>query len=946
MFGREIRYINENGITATANMLRNTIPGIAKNLKEYTPRSEIIDDGFCTYTKLVLEDSFGPVSFILRYYPEFISAPDFDKVSWVTYLYNVNGMLLNEQKTWKDLTDLIEYSLDKSGETLKFVEDEYYDATYKIGDDPLARTPGENLFYNGVTYENSLMGTRYKDISSKDEKVIRKFLIITSPFIDEYVEVPVCSDFLIKRDALYEALLYDKADWEYNKIVTGDFVTLIQSIFNGKYPLIDSTIDLSDIKTFSNKRCIGWEEVFRLIKCIFEQQTAFILYNWYLMDKYDEERLNLFLCVTWVIQRYICQYSFRERLDDFREEALNNMPFTSESVDTILEKYGYTYIQRKKSYEIIQEFGTYTENCFRDAKNQIEELLDVLKCRVNQLKDKELSAVLVNGKDSIRMLQPDSKIFAFPFLPSSFFEVNVTGYDEQRRAIPRSINYTFLKDSESYDNVMDFHEFFRDDAYDEDIADWVIWVYKDLLYGGGEERFASNLSYQEWLEGEEILSPVEYDEDNEYYIFEEYNNGNRHICDFFPLNTNFRPYQDELNKIAIYQTIHNTLYKVFGIKGALGLALENCYWIDDFLTSQEGDEYNTSLEVLIASMREFIFGIPNAKIVRKNTKATLELNEKIKDLQRVKEVAAVFNSILLDIKDKEGLSRALNRWTKLYRGSLPMYVDKREDDVIDILYNEVLTGLNKALQRIPERSSQFNVICTDKRELFDRLETDFDKLYTGVDNEDELKRIMRSQTQEYLTDASLLYSMYVTDGAADTSSLRLNDYSPIAINYYRALEFLVNQMFYIPYRKRVLEANSNINNRSYLGTSARKIIVDANNGTCRPTLEIRTFAIFMGGIDPRSHSLVPESAYPVKLMDFLVSCDVDINMFRSFCLDLYDVGELRNACAHPNIQDESYAIKAKTVVYEHNNSDDARINQIPEAMMVYEMIVRLSELIL
>lgn len=455
MFEREIRYINENGIIATANMLRGTIPEIEKNLKEYAPRVEIIDNEGWTCTETVLEDSFGAVSFILKYYPEYISAPDFDKVAWLVYLYYVKRNVLGEHNTWKDLKVLIECSLDKSGEVLKFVEDEIYEplCKYKIGIEPLARTPGENPFYNGVKYGNSLMGTRFKDISKKDEQVIRKFLIIANPSFDDEVDVPVCSDFMIKRDALYEALLYEKADWEYNKKITGDFVELIQSIFKAKYPLIDSTIDLSDAKTFLYNRGIGWYEVFRLIKCIFEQPTAFILYNWYLMDKKDEERLNLFLRISWVIQRYTCQYSFRERIEYFfNEVAFKNLPFKSDSVDIILREYGYTYIQRKKPYEIVQEFGTYTENGFKAAQNQIEVLLDELKRKANQLSDEDVSAILVNGKDSIRMLQSNSKILAFPFLPFDFFEINV-GYDEHRRAIPGSKQYTFLKDFEAFDEV-------------------------------------------------------------------------------------------------------------------------------------------------------------------------------------------------------------------------------------------------------------------------------------------------------------------------------------------------------------------------------------------------------------------------------------------------------------------------------------------------------------
>ena len=105
-----------------------------------------------------------------------------------------------------------------------------------------------------------------------------------------------------------------------------------------------------------------------------------------------------------------------------------------------------------------------------------------------------------------------------------------------------------------------------------------------------------------------------------------------------------------------------------------------------------------------------------------------------------------------------------------------------------------------------------------------------------------------------------------------------------------------------------------------------------------------TFAFFMGGLQKQGQTIVLNANYPSKLYNFLTSCNVDVNKFRNYCDKLSEVSELRNACAHPSLQDESYAIKAKVVVYKHEPSDDSRIASITKAVNVYKMIFKLLDL--
>lgn len=942
MFERVIKELNRRGIIDTANMLLETFPEIEKNLKEYAPRKEVIYDGFVSVTKIVPEDCFGTISFVLRYYPKVIASGDFDKLNWLLFLCYQNGKfeVHNNSKSWNELSEIIEIGLIKKDDVYELEETEFDEfdretCGYHIGSEPIARTPESNPFYNGLIYDG-LMRTRYIDVSAKDEQIIQKMHIKLDTYTDEYVDFGLIEDFIFKRDALYEALLYEKADWEYNRIITGHFVELIQGILKMQYPLIDGTKDLTDLGIHNNCIATAWDHMIILIRNILHQSTAFILFYWWKMEETDIERLSLFLRITWLIQKYTCDERLRYKLSNFHWEVDNGwLAFGADAADKILEVFEYSTVKDKKASDIIYEFSNITEKAWEDDRNQVEELLSALKEEIEQYKDEDVAAILVDGKDGIRSLQSNSTVLRLPFIPSTMWEVDM-GPDYDRRAIPNSVKYTFLKDYNVYGNDVDLHGVFLENSFDDDTSSWVIEVYSDLLNGGGAERFAANTSYHELIAGEHIEQTEEYEEDEE-----------AHMCDYFPSDTNFHPYGEALNNTALYQLVHNALYKIFFIKSRMALLLENCYWINNYLMSREEAEYdNISIDTLMSTLCNYVYGIPTGRKIRKYFNATVDLPVEVKKLyqedigfSKIKEAIAILRSILPRTIDRDGIREALNTWSNMYSNFLLVSGDARADELIAIMYDEVLTGISEALSRISVQSNELDTVCESTNDLFDNISSHFDNLYQNIPDKDILKADMIHNTQSFLADAETLYSMFVPNGNTEGTGELLHDYSAVALSYYRALEFLVNQLLYIPYKKRVLDCNTaSLQGNSaidYLGNSSGKIKV---NGGCKPSLEMGTFAIFMGGLYLNYGNLHQSAEYPSMLNEFLSSNGVNISKLRSFCEKLFYVSKLRNECAHPELQNDSRAVKAKAVVYKHCTEDDSRINSINLALGTFEMI--------
>lgn len=166
----------------------------------------------------------------------------------------------------------------------------------------------------------------------------------------------------------------------------------------------------------------------------------------------------------------------------------------------------------------------------------------------------------------------------------------------------------------------------------------------------------------------------------------------------------------------------------------------------------------------------------------------------------------------------------------------------------------------------------------------------------------------------FIATGEAMYDSFVTQ------SIELGDYGSLAINYYKALECILNEIFYKPYYKF-------IENKNDLSTWIDNSHI-MKGDKLKDSLELGTFIELYKRCNRE------------KMINFYELRGIDYEKLRSFVKKLYDIRNLRNNCAHPNLTSLASAVRGRNAVYERK--DEELAIQETKAKNLYELIFNIG----
>ena len=207
---------------------------------------------------------------------------------------------------------------------------------------------------------------------------------------------------------------------------------------------------------------------------------------------------------------------------------------------------------------------------------------------------------------------------------------------------------------------------------------------------------------------------------------------------------------------------------------------------------------------------------------------------------------------------------------------------------------------------------------------------------------------MTAKVRAFLKTGEVLYKAYVEDENAEP----LPDYGCIAIEYYKAIEYLANQLLYRPYYHTVLAARNRVDQsdeelRGYCGNSF--LSITTKSGKYKEELEYGTVASFLAGVngykwDNSGKSWTRDNnsnKYSIIQNFYSVQKHFNLNRIHRFARNMFDTKDSRNDCAHPKDQGKGFATKARVNVYRDVVS---RSEAEAADTLVKELIVELGKL--
>lgn len=248
---------------------------------------------------------------------------------------------------------------------------------------------------------------------------------------------------------------------------------------------------------------------------------------------------------------------------------------------------------------------------------------------------------------------------------------------------------------------------------------------------------------------------------------------------------------------------------------------------------------------------------------------------------------------------------------------------KRHIDSYDLdIRNALETFLDNQTLELQETVKQWDTYKPEAvREklipYFEELKPKIFNIYEGKITDEEYEKIIKN-TISFISTGEAMYHQFVD------KNIELGDYGSLAINYHKALEWLINSFIYVPYRKIKLD-NLDYNKKGYFGKS-QQLIIDKKNCP-KKNLEMGILSRFLGNLD--SNNFKDKNYKEVKT--FYQEHDVDIKKMVAFFKEVIKISKWRNECAHPEITNKERLTKTREALYESQAKD------------VYELIFGIKE---
>ena len=286
--------------------------------------------------------------------------------------------------------------------------------------------------------------------------------------------------------------------------------------------------------------------------------------------------------------------------------------------------------------------------------------------------------------------------------------------------------------------------------------------------------------------------------------------------------------------------------------------------------------------------------------------------------QVLKEINSKFGRLLKENLPIDKIMELKHAWSKDIRSS---GLDRET-----ILNNEEM--LCRIVSLIEDKASNSNgyeelyeITVNNLSDNLSKIKKLMQSVYSDKEFDDEIHKFFKSlSTGEYLYKTHIL-------SAESTTERELFDYSCVALQYYTALEHVINFLFYYPYKEQVLKdvLKEGKKLEDYIGSSSRSHIF--RNGRLKDSVELGTF------------SYIFSCSQEEHLCDYIAKkLLVDPERLSSISMDISKISKLRNDAAHGgNVLTKESAVEARQNVYEKSTEIASRCRElIPQIFALFD----------
>lgn len=355
----------------------------------------------------------------------------------------------------------------------------------------------------------------------------------------------------------------------------------------------------------------------------------------------------------------------------------------------------------------------------------------------------------------------------------------------------------------------------------------------------------------------------------------------------------------------------------------LGIYLRTLYMLADSIEGHDGAYpfrvYRDRIQSLIFNNRSYgkassifsRYSFENMNMVEEKAYSNLK-NEMLMTLDAALENIESYDEVInLDFKSS---------FTEyfLWLGSDDYFLN-----MVETVYQKIRKSIELFVRPEPRYRDLFNDLIKQYDDQMKKVEIKVNT-YMRDDSLQVLEKVKKSISG--IATGEFLYQRYIV-----RDDIPQMDYSCIALEYYTALELLVNTIFYAPYRQMVLKpkcdsiSGDNLDDelRGYIGSSKAAYITGRGKEP-KESLELGTISNLYINLLRKNGSVDPKAA---ELAYYLDALGLDKVLVREIFKEINKIKDLRNEAAHGGeILPYEKAKKAQDVVYIHSPNPDPTID--------------------
>lgn len=406
------------------------------------------------------------------------------------------------------------------------------------------------------------------------------------------------------------------------------------------------------------------------------------------------------------------------------------------------------------------------------------------------------------------------------------------------------------------------------------------------------------------------------------------------------VNTYFKK-RDEYEK---YSIIYNKMYELAIVQEILYI-LYNAILFDSKMVTNI-----PSIKRICSEIQGFVYEDRGYDVVEsemeKFSSKSFELADSNYELNIHRQFVLILNS---ELSATQSLDSLLNLKHEFSIQILNRGINQETEMLFEDINSKILTMVEEKVVQ----DSLFNIIESELSSLVNKYALSVtNKIDTYMGNDSIGCNKVFASIKKVLSTAEFLYRKYVLPYAqvvtiADLPiEIQNMDFSCIALEYYIALEQLVNILLFTPYREKVLQPkySSCVSHQfdsymnGYVGFSKEKHLVDFANHKIKNSLELGNLAFLY------KDSLYSNGDLKKQFLQvgyYINSLSLNMLDARNIGKKIYDIRELRNEAAHGRSPlDINRARKAQDVTFIHTPNPDP-LCQINIADQCHEVIIEL-----